>query len=175
MISKKSLLSAALSAMLVATLCGCFLTLESTTPLLTGATADFPFRSMIVEFPEGQVPVVREGDTYVINDPNKGRLDLLLKKVGDDTYIVQATGKGQRRAWPNISYGFIKQQQSDLHGLWCGSWSVATLQSVGIVVLKDNLFPLCDFNRLDQLVSLIAKRPDGKWPEVKLRIVSIEK
>jgi hypothetical protein len=176
-ISKRSLLSAALGILFTVPLGGCFLTFGSNTPLLTGATADFPFRSMVLEGPEGdRVPMVREGDSYVVDDPSEGKAFFLLKKTGDDTYLYQMTEKRARRRGPEIVYGIVKHRQNDLDSLWCGSWSAETLQSVGIEVIKDPLgFPLCDFTSVDQLVSLSTKQPDGKWPGGKLRIVSIER
>jgi hypothetical protein len=150
-------------------------------PMLTPKTADFPFKKIVME---GDVKgtqdiLVRDGDLY--KDPDDKTFTMLFKKVTDDIFIAQQTFQGNPVRWiPSpIGYAIFKydQNQGEISGFMCGNYSLATLESLGIEVVKNPahvVIKLCRFKSLSQLLALSLKQPDGVDPLTKKKVLSIE-
>jgi hypothetical protein len=83
----------ALAIPLAMALSGCFI---SETPLVTAKDAVFPFKTISYKQGNEEKPaqLVREGDTYVIPDPEeKARVEVLFKDLGDGLYLAQMSGE----------------------------------------------------------------------------------
>lgn len=79
-------------AVLAFALSGCF---TSETPLITGATASYPYESLVLRGDDGvEITVARNGDYYEYGtDPDKVRL--MLQDFGDGLYLMQMAGQGE--------------------------------------------------------------------------------
>ena len=75
----------ALSTLLALTAC-----FTSDEPLIDIAEASYPFQSITYEFPgeDDQVTLVKTGDSYAAPE-EQGDGKLLLKRISDDTYVLQ--------------------------------------------------------------------------------------
>ena len=90
MFVKKLLLPTVLLAVLFG-LTGCF---KSSVPFIDEAEADFPFQTITYEFEgeDDQVTLIKIGNAYAAPD-EQGDSTLLLKVLGNNLYVVQATIK----------------------------------------------------------------------------------
>jgi hypothetical protein len=147
MIGKQSLLSAALSAILIVPLGGCFLTSDPKVPLLTTEAADFPFAKLVIEQKGGpRETYVREGGAYVEANVKPEQ------RVSEDTFVVQLTYENPPfPGWPKIAYAIARYRPNanEIDALYCGNYSQAIIESLGIQVLKAPLsIKLCGFTSL---------------------------
>jgi hypothetical protein len=176
MYSNRSGFIFSLSVALCTGLGGCFFTLESKVPLLTGENADFPFTNLVMESDKKGSPdiMVRDGDSYKIT-AGEGSLPVLLKQVSGDTFIAQVTFQTN----PKIGYAIYKydQRQSEISDFFCGNYSAETLASLKIEIrhIPHIANQVCDFKSLSQLIALSAKPADGPDPVKKGKVISIEK
>src|SRR3981189_2696303 len=120
MTSKKLLFSAALSAVLMVQLGGCFFTLGSSAPLLKTEAADFPFVKMVLEEEGGgeRFTLAREGESYAFV---RGRPEesptVLVKRAADDTFVVQMTST--TNPFGTISYAVVRDRQNEIEIFYC--------------------------------------------------------
>ena len=161
-------------------LAGCLLANDA---LVTKDNADYPFEKITVSrggTPSDTITLQRVGDVYKFSD-DKDRLEsqFMFKKISESMYVSQqvvTVGK----AHVNI-YGIIRHEGDLLQTLYCGNYSQATLDKLGIVGLKDDPIgdiihgKVCQVTQLNQLVALSNEEPDGKREIRTAKIVSIEK
>jgi hypothetical protein len=96
----------ALAIPLAMALGGCFI---SETPLIGAEEAVFPFETISYKQGNEEKPaeLVRDGDTYVIPDPEgKVRVEVRFKDLGDGLYLAQMSGEEDGKL--SILYAVLK-------------------------------------------------------------------
>jgi hypothetical protein len=179
---KESFFAVALSMMISFSVGGCYFTLDRKTPLLTEATADFPFRRIVIEDEESgerSTMIEKDGSYSFPDDPGFGGAIILLKTLGNDIFLVQAVFPTPKfPGVPTTVYGIFKLEGDQIAGLFCPNYSIATLNSVGIQMVEVGTahakLKICNFENLGQLSDLSAKKPDGK-SVTRAKLVSIER
>jgi hypothetical protein len=96
----------ALAIPLAMALGGCFI---SEQPLIGAGEAVFPFETLSYKQGSEEKPaeLVRDGDTYVIPDPEgKVRVEVRFKELGDGLYLAQMSGEEDGKL--SILYSVLK-------------------------------------------------------------------
>jgi hypothetical protein len=158
------------TVILVLGLAGCF---RSATPLIELSQAKFPFETMTLKNPEGQLSTLRRySDVYrLIENGELGQAALLIAELAPDTYLVQSDSESAE-----TEYLFARKQGDTLLvRADCKGVDPASLTRLGVEVRQsgETLYD-CHFKDLQSLTE-IEKSP-GFWDNstTTLQIVSIE-
>jgi hypothetical protein len=163
-------------------LAGC---IKSDAPLIDESKAQYPFRSMSVKDDNGQVlSIKRDGNVYrLLEEPGElsqgadkseaSGLAYLVHDIGNQQYLVQETGDGQK-----ANFGFAKRNGDKLVVRWtCEGLAADVLRKAGVQTVKpgpESDEPDCRVKDLAALVTL-SKSP-GIWSKgtTTLEILAIE-
>lgn len=157
---------AALSASVVCglMLCGCFSAREK---LIAAESASYPFqRADYVDDLGKTRSMLREGDHYALYvEGAKLEPEYMLHAVGQDTFLVQASGEGG--LW---AYGILRVRGHAVDQLECRNFAADQLQSLNVKVEDD----VCAVTSIDQLLALAKLKPKGVEPSVHYNISKLQ-
>lgn len=165
-------------------LAGCLLVPASSVGLVTPNDADYPIKSITVDFVDKgeRATFSRDADVYRLSQDGKPtETTLLLKRLDAQTFIAQMRVANVLAPGSSfVVYTILKTGETEIENRYCGNYSAATLAKHGIAEIKGNVASdiiggaVCSVSTLSQLIGLSKEVPDGSRAVRKLKIVSRE-